>query len=71
MKERIHDPDCSSYPVKVVAMRMGWMLLSEDEYDGYKFLAEILKNEDLGFYNIKALRMIIEFLYKRIKISIF
>lgn len=30
LKERLDDPNCSSFPVKVVAMKIGWMLKSED-----------------------------------------
>ena len=62
MGERMEDPSCSSYPVKVVAFRMGWMLKSED-HDGYQFFQEILRNEDLTWYNLKSLRMLIEFFY--------
>ena len=69
--ESLNDPDCSSFPVKVVAFKIGWMLQSDDEFDGYQFLQEILRNEDLTFYNLQSLRMIIEFLYKKIKITIF
>ena len=71
MKERLDDPDCSSFPVRVTALRMGWILKSEDGIDGHYFLSEILKNEDLNFYNIQSLRMIIEFLYNKIKKVIF
>ena len=67
MGERLNDPDYSSYPVRVVALRIGWMLKSEDHIDGRYFLQEILHNEDLSYYNLKSLRMIIEFLYKKIK----
>lgn len=70
LKERLDDPNCSSFPVKVVAMKIGWMLKSDDEFDGSQFLQEILRNEDLSFYNLQSLRMIIEFLYKKIKFTI-
>lgn len=46
------------------------MLKSDDGIDGLLFLTEILKNEDLSFYNIKSLRMIIEFLYQKVKLTI-
>ena len=71
LNERLDDPNCSSFPVKVVAMKIGWMLNSNDQYDGYLFLQEILRNEDLSFYNLQSLRMVIEFLYKKIKVTIF
>ena len=47
------------------------MLRADDEVDGRYFLQEILRNEDLSYYNIKSLRMIIEFLYLNFKFSIF
>ena len=28
MKEKLDEPDCSSYPVRVVAVGVGWMLHS-------------------------------------------
>lgn len=70
MGENVDDPSYSSFPVKVVALRMGWMLKSEDHQDGYFFLCEILRNEDLSWYNLQSLRMIIEFLYTKIKYAI-
>lgn len=71
MGEQINNSDCSSYPVRVLAMHVGWMIKSEDRLDGRHFLQEILRNEDLGWYNLKSLRMIIEFLYTKIKYNIF
>lgn len=71
MDEQKDNPNCSSFPVKVTALRVGWMLKSNSGPDGRPFLFEILKNEDLSFYNIESLRMIIEFLYQRIKVTIF
>ena len=38
MGERPNDTSCSSYPVRVVALRIGWMLHSEDGFDGRQFL---------------------------------
>lgn len=38
MEERMNDPECSSYPVKVVALRCGWILKSSDGNDGRYFL---------------------------------
>lgn len=71
MKERIGDASCSSFPVRIQAVRIGWILHSDDEVDGRYFLQEILRNEDVSYYNIKSLRMIIEFLYLNIRFSIF
>lgn len=52
-------------------MRIDWMLKSDDDIDAFLYLQEILRNEDLTFYNLKSLRMIIEFLYMKIKYTIF
>lgn len=71
MNERINDPSCSSYPVRVVALRAGWILKTDDHIDGRYFLQEVLRNEDLSYYNLKSLRMLIEFLYLKIKVTIF
>ena len=71
MDEQKDNPNCSSFPVQLVALRVGWMLKSKTGPDGREFLSEILKNEDLSFYNLKSLRMIIEFLYQKIKVTIF
>jgi len=71
MGENINKTSYSSYPVKVVALRIGWMLQSKsDGIDGRYFLTEIMRSEDLSFYNMKSLRMIIEFLYQKIKFRI-
>jgi len=70
MGEKIENPNYSSYPVKVTAFRIGWMLRSSDGVDGRYFLTEIMRSEDLSFYNMKSLRMIIEFLYQKIKFRI-
>jgi len=70
MGENLNKTTYSSYPVKVVALRIGWMLQSSDGIDGRYFLTEIMRSEDLSFYNMKSLRMIIEFLYQKIKFRI-
>jgi len=70
MGEKIENPNYSSYPVKVVALRIGWMLKSDDGIDGRYFLTEIMRSEDLSFYKFQSLRMIIEFLYQKIKFRI-
>jgi len=70
MGEDVYNTSYSSYPVKVVALRVGWMLKSDDDIDGRYFLTEIMRSEDLSFYNMKSLRMIIEFLYQKIKFRI-
>jgi len=48
-----------SYPVKVVALRMQWIL----QQAGERFLHGILRSENLDLYEIETLQIIIEFLY--------
>jgi hypothetical protein len=67
MGEELGNSGYGSYPVNVTAVRLGWIIYSEDGNDGRKFLQEIRQNEDLTFYNLSSLRMIIEFLYQNIK----
>lgn len=38
-----------SFPVKVVAFRIGWIIRTED---GKNFLNEILSSENLEYYNL-------------------
>ena len=38
MKERLYDSKCSSFPVRVSAMKIDWMLDSPDGIDGLFFL---------------------------------
>ena len=38
-----------------------------DRKHGQKFLSQILRTENLDMYNIQALIMIIEFIYKRVR----
>ena len=56
--------DASTYPVFLVSLRVGWML--QTEY-GKEYLNEILHSEDLEFYRVKTIKMLIEFLYQRFK----
>lgn len=59
MGERI-DSNQKSFPVKVVAMRIDWFLNYDD---GKNFFEELLRNENLDFYNIPTLQMVIEFMF--------
>ena len=51
MGERM-DSNQKSFPVKVVAMRIDWFL---NYVDGKNFFEELLRNENLEFYNIPTL----------------
>ena len=56
--------DYKNFPVKVVAFRFAWLLLNPE---GKLFLEAIFKNENLVFYKIPTLIMIVEFLYLKYK----
>ena len=56
--------EMKSYPVRVVAMNVGWIL--NTKY-GKKFLRATLRNEDLDFYLIPSLQITIEFLSRKFK----
>ena len=63
MDENVTDPSYKSYPVRVVALRMQWILKKH----GYSFLRNILKSENLELYNVPTVQIIIEYLYGRYK----
>lgn len=56
--------EANTFPVKVVTLRIGWIMKTQD---GQDYLNEILHSEDLEYYKIKSLQMLIEFLYSRFK----
>ena len=62
-----HDHSCKSYPVKVMALRMQWIL----EEEGEQFLKAILASDNLDLYNIPAVQIIIEYLYTRHRAEMF
>lgn len=53
-----------SYPVKVIATRIDWIL---NEDIGKQFLENLYKSENLEFYNIMFLRTLIEHMFKTFK----
>jgi len=53
-----------SYPVRVIALRMQWIL---KDPAGQRFLLSILRSENLDLYTIPAVQIIIEFLYIQYK----
>jgi hypothetical protein len=53
-----------SYPVKTVAIRIAWIL---DQPEGVAFLWSIYKNENLSYYKIPTVYLIVEFLYNKYK----
>jgi hypothetical protein len=54
----------NSYPVKTVAIRVAWIL---DQPEGVAFLWSIYKNENLNYYKIPTVYLIVEFLYNKYK----
>ena len=58
-----NDEKYKSYPVKVVALRINWVLTNE----GKQFLLAVLNSENLDIYLIPAMQMIIEYLYSKYK----
>jgi hypothetical protein len=53
-----------SYPVKIVGLRVGWII---NEPEGKKFLQSILYSSNLELYSIESIQMIIEFLFQQFK----
>lgn len=66
MGEDKNNDNFHSYSVQLVGLRINWMLKKE----GKAFLSQIMRSEFLDFYKIKSLKMIIEFLYQRLKFYI-
>jgi len=63
MDENVTDTSYKSYPVRVVALRMQWILQDEGE----KFLHGILRSENLDLYTIETVQILIEYLYIQYK----
>ena len=64
MKEKINSSKLdkiNSYPVKVVAIRIDWVL--NKDY-GYKFFGALVKNKNLEYYDIIIIKVMIEYFYK-------
>ena len=53
----------NSYPVKIFATRIDWILNSGD---GKDFLKALYKSDDLDLYNIIVIKTTIEYFYKKI-----
>ena len=59
-EQDINSTNYKSYPVKVVAFRFAWLLLNPE---GKLFLESVFKSENLAYYAMPTMQMIIEFLY--------
>lgn len=57
----------SSYPVKMVCLQVDWIIYDEKtssmSRDGHKFLQSIAHSNDLDFFSIISLQILIEFFY--------
>jgi len=61
----------NSYPVRIIALRIEWMIYDpvtkSMSNEGHKLLLKILRSNDLEYFEIESLQLIIEFLYTKIK----
>ena len=62
--KKIDMSECESYPIKMVALRIGWIINTPE---GRDFLQAVLDTGNMEFFNIKSLQIIIEYLYVKIK----
>ena len=64
MEEDLNEVDYKSYPVKVMALRMNWIV---KDMAGREFLLGILRSENLSLYTIPTIEILIEYLYLQYK----
>ena len=62
--EDINDSSLKAFPVEIVCLRIDWIINTQQ---GLKFLQAINQSDRLDFYEIRTLKVIIEYLYKRSK----
>lgn len=62
MGENTDSKGVPSYSVKVVALRVGWML---NHKNGQRFLEAVLNSESMELYQVKTVKLLIEFLYHK------
>lgn len=72
MLDQKDDLELASFPINVVALKIGWVIddtLSNDQNSPYglMFLKEILKSGNLDLFKIPCLQIMIEFLYQKYK----
>lgn len=70
--ENTEDVTYKSYPVKVEALRVQWILYSTDNIDdaGQRFLHAIFKSENIDLYDITTVQILIEFLFREYRRAI-
>ena len=67
MGEKKNKDGYKSYPVNVFAFRIGWIIRTDE---GKDFLNEVLSSENLEYFKLQSMKMIIEFLYRQFKLSL-
>lgn len=60
------DPNFTSYPVKVQALNIEWIV----EPEGKSFLLSILNSGNVDLYQVPYIQIVIAFLYKEHRIKI-
>ena len=60
----LNEYEYNSFPVKIVAVEIGWIL---SEKNGIKFLEALLGSENIDTFEIPAIKMIITYLYNTLK----
>ena len=50
--QEVKSRDIKSYPVEVVALRVGWVIQTQA---GYDLLIEMANSENLDFYKVKTI----------------
>lgn len=57
-----------AYPVKVMAIDLDWIIdPDEGDTDGFEFLEAIYSSTNLEFFNVPAIKILIEFLYSEFR----
>lgn len=63
-EQDVSSSNYKSFPVKVVALRVAWIV---NKSEGKEFLQSIYMNENLEYYKIPSVYMIVEFMYGKYK----
>ena len=64
MNENENKAKFKTYPVKIEALKVGWII---QQKGGSKLLQNIFDSDRLDYYDIIPLKMVIEFLYQHNK----
>jgi len=66
MKENKVDDACKSFPVKISALKVNWILDQESKY-GKNFLSALINSENLDIFECEYVILLTEYLYKHYK----